>query len=348
MIREERISMKKVVGFGDFLLRLNPTGYLKFIQANQFEINYTGAEANVCVSLSVMGIETQFVTKLPRNDIAVAGEAMLKKFGVKTDHVVYGGERLGIFYLEKGASQRPSKVIYDRKYTSIATAKREDFDWETILKGAEYFHITGITPALGGELPLICEDACKEAKRQGVTVSCDLNYRKNLWTREQAKATMEKLLSYIDVLIANEEDVENVLGIKARDTDVTAGKLNYDSYIEVAKKLCETYGIKVVGTTLRSSISASDNDWAAMLYTNGKAYLSQTYHIHLVDRVGGGDSFAAGLLYGMVNGFEPQKIIEYAAAASCLKQTIEMDFNLTTADEIEHMISAGGTGRIQR
>ena len=340
--------MKKMVGFGDYMLRLNPEGYLRFLQADRFLVNYTGAEANVCVSLAMMGMDTDFVTRLPENDIAAAGVAQLRKFGVGTSHIAYGGERMGVFYVEKGASQRPSKVVYDRKYSSIAQCSYEDFDWEAIFAGASNFHMTGITPALSKTIPQVCIQACKKAKEMGLTISCDLNYRKNLWTEAEAKACMTQLMPYIDILVANEEDAEKVLGIKARDTDVTQGKLNRKGYVDVAEQICQTYGTKMVAVTLRRSISASDNEWSAMLYTGGQPYFSRQYMVHLVDRVGGGDSFTAGLLYGVMNGYGPQETIEYAAAASCLKQTMELDFNLSTADEVKRLVAGDGSGRVQR
>jgi len=340
--------MSKVIGFGDFIVRLSPPGYLRFSQANSFEVNYTGAEANVLASLSWMGVETEFVTRLPENDIAKSGVAMLRKLGVGTGHIVYGGERIGVFYAEKGASQRPSKIIYDRKYTSFATASDEDFDWDEIMEGASWFHFTGITPALGRNLQSICETACRAAKKRSLMISCDLNYRKNLWTPEEAKEAMIKLIPYVDVLIANEEDSEKVLGIKARDSNIVSGNLSREGYVEVAEKICKTYGVKAVGVTLRESISASDNIWSAMLFSDGRPYFSQKYKIHIVDRIGGGDSFAAGLIYGAEKGFDPKTQIEYAAAASCLKHTIEMDYNLAAADEILMLMKGDGSGRVQR
>lgn len=340
--------MKKVIGFGDYIMRLNPEGYLKFIQANKFEVFYTGAEANVCTSLSYMGMPTEFVTKLPDNMIAECALTTLKKFSVGIDHIAYGGERMGIFYLEKGASQRPSKIVYDRKNSAFCESKIGDYNWEEIMADAGHFHFTGITPALGGELPEICLEACKTAKRLGLTVSCDLNYRKNLWTRTEAKATMERLLTYVDVLIANEEDAADVLDIHAADTDIISGKLSREGYIDVARKISEKYNIGTVAITLRKSISASDNDWSALLYRDGKAYFSKEYHIHIVDRVGGGDSFGAGLIYAILNGFDEQKTIEYAAAASCLKQTIELDVNLSKPADILALMGGDGSGRVQR
>lgn len=340
--------MKKVVGFGDYLLRLNPMGYLKFLQSPNWEANFTGAEANVCVSLANMGAEAEFVTRIPDNEISRCGIAALNKYRVKTDNIPYGGDRIGIFYVEKGASQRPSKVIYDRMNSGVTTCKTEHFDWDKIFDGAGFFHFTGITPALGPGVAAVTLDACKMAKERGITVSCDLNYRKNLWTTAQAKATMEQLLEYVDVLIANEEDAEKVLEISAPDTDVTAGKLNKEGYISVAQQISEKYNIPTVAITLRQSISASDNNWSGMLYTNSTPYFSREYAVHLVDRVGGGDSFGAGLIYAMGHDFDPQKTIEYAVAASCLKQTMEWDVNLSTAKEIMALVDGDSSGRVQR
>lgn len=340
--------MKKVVGFGDYILRLSPEGYLKFIQADKFVTFYTGAEANVCTSLAYMGVPTQFVTKLPENAIAECALTTLRKFGVGTDHIAYGGERLGIFYAEKGASQRPSKIVYDRKNSSFSTSTVEDYNWKEILKDAGYFHFTGITPALGKNLAEVCLEACKVAKELGITISCDLNYRKNLWSRAEAKETMEKLLEYVDVLIANEEDAADVLDIHASNTDIISGKLDRDGYIEVADKISKKYNIGTVAITLRESISASDNDWSALLYRDEKAYFSKKYHIHIVDRVGGGDSFGAGLIYAMNSGFDAQQTIEFAAAASCLKQTIELDVNLSKPSDVLALVGGDGSGRVQR
>lgn len=340
--------MKKVIGFGDYILRLNPQGYHKFIQANSFEVFYTGAEANVCTSLSYMGIPTQFVTRLPDNMIAECALATLRKFSVGTDHIAVGGDRIGLFYLEKGASQRPSKIVYDRKNSAFCTSSSSDYNWDTILENAGHFHFTGITPALGGNLPEICLEACKTAKKLGLRISCDLNYRKNLWSRSEAKPVMETLLPYVDVLIANEEDAADVLGITASDTDIISGKLSKAGYVEVAKQISDTYGIETVAITLRKSISASDNDWSALLYQNGNAYFSKEYRIHIVDRVGGGDSFGAGLIYGLLNDFDQQSIIEYAVAASCLKQTIELDVNLSKPVDIIALMNGDGSGRVQR
>ncbi len=340
--------MKKVIGFGDYMLRLGPEGYLKFIQADRFVLNYTGAEGNVVTSLAYMGVPTELVTKLPENAIAECAEANLRKYRVGCEHIAHGGERIGIFYAEKGASQRPSGIVYDRKHSAFSTSEPEDYDWNEILDGAGYFHFTGITPALGGRLPKICLEACETAKKLGVTVSCDLNYRKNLWSREDAKKTMEELLGYVDILIANEEDAADVLGIRAADSDVISGKLSREGYVDVARQISEKYGIGKVAITLRKSISASDNDWSALLYAGGVPYFSKEYHIHIVDRVGGGDSFAAGLIYAVGNGFPPEECVEFAAAASCLKQTIELDVNLSKPSDILRLMNGDGSGRVQR
>ena len=338
----------KVVCFGEIMLRLAPEGYYRFVQAEKFGATFGGGEANVSVSLANYGVNAAYVTKVPDNDIAQACVNSLRKFGVDTTSIVRGGERLGIYYLEKGASQRPSKVIYDRAYSSIAMASRSDFDWDKILEGATWFHFTGITPALSDACAEICLDAVKAAKAKGITVSCDLNYRKKLWSKEKAKEVMTKLASYIDVCIANEEDASDVFGIKADDTDITTGKLSHEGYKSVAKKLVDTFGFKKVAITLRGSISANDNNWAAMLYDGKEYYQSKNYLIHIVDRVGGGDSFGAGLIYSLINNFEPQDAIEFAVAASCLKHTIEGDYNMVSVDEVLKLARGDGSGRVQR
>lgn len=338
----------KFVGFGEIMIRFNPDGYFKFPQVDHFSVNYTGAEANMAISLAYMGMETEFVTRLPAHEIADCAVRRLAMYGVQTHHIARGGERIGVYYLEKGASQRPSKIIYDRKHTAISEASRDDFDWDEILKGASWFHFTGITVALGPNLADICLDACRAARKHGVKVSCDLNYRKNLWTPEQAQKAMRPLMPYVNVLIGNEEDSDKVLGIKAEGSDIISGKLSRDGYVQVAKKLVDAYGFEAVGITMRGSISASVNEWSALLYTGGEVYDSAKYTIQLVDRVGGGDSFASGLIYGYLNNYEPQKILDFATAASCLKQSIELDFNLSTPEEVLALASGDGSGRVQR
>lgn len=340
--------MGKVVCFGEIMMRLNPEGYKRFVQASAFEASYAGGEANVAVSLANYGIPASYVTKVPAHEIGQCAVNELRRFGVDTESIVRGGPRLGIYFCEKGASQRGSKVIYDRAGSSIALAKREDFDWGKILEGADWFHFTGITPALGGELPEICLDALKMARARGIRVSCDLNYRKKLWSRERAGEVMAQLMPYVDVIIANEEDAADVFGIRAEGTDVNAGVINREGYISVARQLSERFGAKRVAITLRGSISASENDWAGMLYENGQAYFSRQYRIHIVDRVGGGDSFGGGLIYASLKDLDPQASIEFALAASCLKQSIELDFNHVSVEEVLALAGGNASGRVQR
>ncbi len=338
----------KVITFGEIMLRLAPEGYYRFVQADSFGATFGGGEANVSVSLANYGIDTAFVTKLPTHEIGQAAVNSLRKYGVDTSFIVRGGPRVGIYYLEKGASQRPSKVIYDRAGSSIMLAAKDDFDWDKIFEDVSWFHFTGITPALGDNVAEICLEACKKAKEKGITVSCDLNYRKKLWTKEKASQVMDKLCHYVDVCISNEEDANDVFGIKSESTDVTSGKLNKDGYKEVAKKLTDRFGFKKVAITLRTSISASENNWSGMLYEDGKAYFSKEYNMKIVDRVGGGDSFGGGLIYACLNDYEPQKTIEFAVAASCLKHSIEGDFNMVSVSEVQTLAGGDGSGRVQR
>lgn len=338
----------KVITFGELMLRLAPEGYYRFVQADKFGATYGGGEANVAVSLANYGVDVAFVSKIVKNPIGDAAVNSLRRFGVDTSLITRGGERLGIYFLEKGASQRPSKVVYDRAHSSISEATQEDFDWNKIFEGVDWFHFTGITPALGKNVADICLTAVKEAKKRNITISCDLNYRKKLWSKQEANETMSKLAEYIDVVIANEEDAADVFDIHASKSDVTKGELNRDGYIEVAKKLTDKFGFKKVAITLRESISANDNKWSGMLYVNGEAYFSRKYDVHIVDRVGGGDSFGGGLIYSLLNEFEPQKAIEFAVGASCLKHTIEGDYNLVSVDEVLSLIGGDASGRVQR
>jgi 2-dehydro-3-deoxygluconokinase len=340
--------MGKIVCFGELMGRLNPRGCLRIVQAHELELSFGGGEANVAVSLANFGETASYVTKMPKNDIAKSALRVLKGYDVDVSDIVFGGDRLGMYYVEKGASQRPSKVIYDRKHSAIAEAVKSDFDWKKIFTGADWFHFTGITPALSDALPEICLEACETAKKSGVTVSCDLNYRKNLWSRDKAGEVMGKLMKYVDLCIANEEDAEAVFGIKAENSDVSSGVINKAGYENVARQLRDKFTVNQVAITLRQSISASDNKWAGMLFTNNACYFSKEYLIHIVDRVGGGDAFGAALIYALRNGSEPQAAIEFAAAASCLKHTIEYDFNQVSADEVESVLKSGGSGRIQR
>ena len=338
----------KLVTFGEIMMRLNPAGYQRFVQADSFEATFGGGEANVAVSVANYGLDAAFVTKVPAHEIGQCAVNTLRHFGVDTSNMIRGGDRLGIYFVEKGASQRPSKVIYDRAHAAIAEAVPSDFNWKEIFKDVTWFHFTGITPALGGNLPEICLEACKTAKEMGVTVSCDLNFRKKLWSSEQAGETMGKLMPYVDVCISNEEDAKDVFGIAAPDTDLNTGKISHDGYISVAQQLTERFNFKKVAITLRGSLSASVNDWAGMLYSDGKASFSPTYRINIVDRVGGGDSFGGGLIYSLMSGYDDQKAINFAVAASCLKHTIEHDFNLVSVSEVENLAGGNASGRVQR
>ena len=339
---------KKVITFGEIMLRLAPEGYYRFVQADTFGATYGGGEANVAVSLANYGFDAKFVTKLPAHEIGQAAVNSLRKYGVDTSYITRGGDRVGIYFLEKGASQRPSKVIYDRAGSSIATATKEDFNWKEIFDGAEWFHFTGITTALNDEVAAICLEACKAAKENGVTISCDLNYRNKLWSKEKAGEVMGELCKYVDVCIANEEDAADVFGIHAANTDVTTGTVNHEGYKDVAKQLADRFGFSKVAITLRESISANDNNWSAMLYDGNDYFFSKKYKMHIVDRVGGGDSFGGGLIAASLNGFDSQATIEFAVAASCLKHSIEGDMNLVSMDEVLKLAGGDGSGRVQR
>ncbi|MEA5050284.1 MAG: sugar kinase [Oscillospiraceae bacterium] len=340
--------MSKVITFGEIMLRLEPENYLRFVQCDHYQALYGGGEANVAVSLANFGVDAAFVTKLPAHEIGQGAVNTLRRFGVDTRFITRGGDRVGIYFIEKGASQRASKVIYDRAHSAIADAVPGDFDWDAIFDGADWFHFTGITPALGGHLPEICEQACRAAKARGMKISCDLNYRKKLWTCDEARACMTKLVKFVDVCIANEEDAKDVFGIAAAQTDISAGKLSAEGYKSVAKQLADTFGFEKVAITLRGSISANDNVWAAMLY-NGSEYLfSKSYNVRIVDRVGGGDSFGAGLIYGIRAGKSDRDALEFAVAASCLKHSIEGDMNMVSAEEVEKLAQGDGSGRVQR
>ena len=342
--------MGKFITFGEIMFRLNPEGYLRLVQADKLEVSVAGGEANVSVSLANYGLDTAFVSKVPTHEIGDIVIRGLRTYGIDTKYILRGGRRLGIYYVEKGASQRPSKVIYDREGSAIAEAKPEEFDWDTIFDGAEWFHWTGITPALSDNMVETTLQALKKAKEKGVPVSCDLNYRKKLWSREKAGEVMAQLVPYVDVCIANEEDCADVFGIHAEGTDIESGKLDHQAYISVARQLAQKFGCKKVAITLRGSISASENDWAGMLYdaATDTASFSRTYNIKLVDRVGGGDSFGGGLIYALSQGYNDSDAINFAVAASCLKQTIEHDFNQVKVDEVLALMNGSGSGRVQR
>ena len=337
--------MGAVVCFGEVMMRLTPPGYLRIGQCDTLNMTFGGAEANVSVSLANYGMEARYVTRLPENPLTAAFEQQMRGFGVNVNYIAKGGDRMGIYFVEKGASMRPSKVIYDRKYSSISTAKPGDIDWDKVFDGAEWFHWTGITPALSDSAAALTLEACKAAKAKGITISCDLNYRKKLWTREKAKEVMSELVKYVDVMIANEEDSKDVFG-----TDIETGKLSEAGYRDLAKKLAGAFGAKKVAFTLRESFSANDNNWSALIYdaASDKAVRSRQYAIRIVDRVGGGDSFGGGLIYALMNGYGDEEAINFAAAASALKHTIEGDFNRVSVDEVRALMGGSASGRVQR
>lgn len=340
----------KVVSFGEIMLRLSPDGYYKLFQKPELNTSFCGAEANVAVALSNFGDEAEFVTALPDNDIGRAACRELMRYGVKTDNIVYTGDRLGIFFAEKGASQRPSKVIYDRKNSAIALADSSSFDWEKIFDGADWFHITGITPALSDSLAIISVDAVKAAKKAGLTVSCDINYRSKLWSAEKARPVMTEIMKYVDVCIGNEEDAEIVFGIKAGATDVTKGQLDTDGYKKSLQTVAETFGCKIVAYSQRKSYSASDNGWSGIIYDDEKkqVYTSVQYDIRITDRIGGGDAFASGLIYALHNNISSANAIETAAAAGCLDQTLEGDFCLFGINDVLGLAGGNSSGRVKR
>ncbi len=342
------MTQKKIVTFGEIMLRLAPYNYERISQAEKFQATYGGGEANVAVSLAHFGHDVAFVTRLPENPVGQAALNALRKFGVNTKYIDRGGDRVGIYFLEHGASIRPSKVTYDRAGSSVSQIEPGMFKWDEIFSGVNWFHITGITPALSKSCASVSLEAVKAAKKHNVMVSCDLNYRKKLWTRDEAKQTMSELVQYVDVIIANEEDAADVFGIEASSTDVTSGKLSEDHYKSVARQVMDISAAKMVAITLRESISASDNGWSAMLYDGDEFYQSKKYKIHLVDRVGGGDSFGAGLIHGLVQGWDKQKSLEYAVAASGMKQTIPGDMNLVTESEVLGVAGGDTSGRVQR
>ncbi|NMA72564.1 MAG: sugar kinase [Bacteroidales bacterium] len=337
----------KVVTFGEIMLRLAPKGYNRFFQDDILGATFGGGEANVAVSLANYGVDSYFVTKLPNHDIGEAAIRELNYYGVNTSNVARGGERVGIYFLEKGASQRPSKVIYDRKYSSISQAQFDDFNWISIFKDTDWFHFTGITPALSDDLALITLDALRIAKRMGVKVSCDLNYRTKLWSTKRANEVMTEFMQYVDVLIANEEDAENVFGIKSDLTNVSSGELNREGYVDVAKQLKEKFKFEKVAITLRESLNANENNWSALLYDE-QAFFSPVYNLNIVDRVGGGDSFCGGLIYALLQDFESEDAVNFAVAASALKHSVEGDFNRVSVVEVENLMNGDTTGRVQR
>ncbi len=338
----------KVITLGEIMLRLSTPGNSRFVQSDSFDVVYGGGEANVAVSLANYGHEAHFVTKLPKHEIGQSAINALRKFGVHTENIARGGDRVGIYFLETGASMRASKVIYDRADSSIATAKASDFDFDAIMQGADWFHWSGITPAISDDAAEITRLACEAAKRHNVTVSVDLNFRKKLWTTEKAQSIMKPLMAYVDVCIGNEEDAELCLGFKP-DANVEAGETSAEGYFEIFKQMKEEFGFKKVISTLRESFSASHNGWKALIYDGNEFYTSTRYDIEpIVDRVGGGDSFSAGVIHGLLTKPTQAEALEFAVAASALKHTIPGDFNLVSKDEVEALAQGDASGRVQR
>lgn len=337
-----------IVTFGEIMARLSPPGYQRLIQTKSFEMTFGGGEANVAVSLSQLGLPARFITVLPDNDLGRACRGELARYGVDVSYIEIAPGRMGLYFCEKGASQRPSKVVYDRAGSAVAQADPAVYDWNAIFDGAGWFHFTGITPAISDNAAKAVMQAVQAAKAAGVTVSCDLNYRKKLWSREKARRVMSQLMEYVDVLIANEEDAADVFDIHADATDITKGVIDLAGYQSVARQLCERFSFQKVAITLRESVSASRNNWSAMLYNGAECLHSKRYAIDIVDRVGGGDSFAAGLIYGLSAGMDDDGALEFAVAASCLKHTVEGDFNLVSRDEVLALASGDGSGRVQR
>lgn len=340
--------MAKVVTMGEIMLRLSTNGNSRFVQSDNFDVVYGGGEANVAVSLANYGHDAYFVTKLPAHEIGQCAVNSLRQMGVNTSFIARGGDRVGIYFLETGASMRPSKVIYDRAHSAISEATAEDFDFDAIFKDADWFHWTGITPALGKNARQVIEQALISAKKHGVTVSVDLNYRKKLWTSAEAQECMTKLMKYVDVCIGNEEDAEKCLGFKPGETDVTSGDLELDGYKDIFTKMKDKFGFKYIATSLRQSYSASDNGWSALAYDGKEFYRSKKYDIRIVDRVGGGDSFSGGFIHGLLKYGDYKKALEFAVAASALKHTIPGDFNLVSESEVETLMNGDASGRVQR
>ena len=340
--------MKKIVTMGEIMLRLSTPGNRRFVQSDVFDVVYGGGEANVAVSMANYGHEAYFVSKLPKHEIGQSAVNALRKYGVHTEYIARGGNRVGIYYLETGASMRPSKVIYDRAGSAIAEADLEDFDFDEIFRGKDWFHFSGITPAISQKSAELTKVACRKAKEHGLTVSCDLNFRKKLWTKEQAQAVMRPLMEYVDVCIGNEEDAEMCLGFKPKNTDITKGHLDVNAYKEIFKEMKELFNFSVVVSTLRESHSATHNSWSALMLHGDEFYQSKKYELNpIIDRVGGGDSFSGGIIHGLLTK-DPQGAIEFAVAASALKHTINGDFNLESVEEVEALAGGDASGRVQR
>ena len=340
--------MSKIVTLGEIMLRLSPKGNYRFVQSDSFQVIPGGGEANVAVSLANYGHASYFVSKLPTHEIGQIAVNGLRRYGVNTDYIVRGGDRVGLYYAETGASMRPSKVIYDRANSAIAEADPSDFNFDEIMEGADWFHWSGITPAISDKAAELTRLACEAAKRHHVTVSVDLNFRKKLWTSEKAIAVMRPLMKYVDVCIGNEEDAQLCLGFKP-DADVEGGKTDAEGYYGIFKGMMKEFGFKYVVSTLRESFSATHNGWKALIYDGKEFYQSKHYDINpIIDRVGGGDSFSGGLIHGMLTYKEQAKALEFAVAASALKHTIPGDFNVVSTSEVESLAGGNANGRVQR
>ncbi|MBZ4190232.1 sugar kinase [Niabella beijingensis] len=339
---------KKVVTLGEIMLRLSTPGFERFVQSDSFDVTYGGGEANVAVALSNYGLNGYFVSKVPDNAIGQAAINHLRRYGVNTDFVARGGDRLGIYFLETGASMRASQVIYDRAGAAIADADVNEFDFDKLLEGADWFHTTGITPALSDKAAALTEAALKAAKAKGITTSIDLNYRKKLWSKEKAREVMSELCKYVDVCIGNEEDAETTLGFKAKDTDITKGELNLEGYKDVIRQMKEKFNFKYIASSLRESYSASDNGWSALVSDGTDFYHTKKYNVRIVDRVGSGDSFASGLIYGLITGMSMADAAEFGVAASALKHTIPGDLNHATLSDVQGLMKGDASGRVQR
>lgn len=339
---------KKVVTLGEIMLRLTSPGFQRFVQSDSFDVTYGGGEANVAAAICNYGENGTFVSKVPDNPIGQSAINHLRRYGVDTQFVVRGGDRLGIYFLETGASARASQVVYDRAGAAIAEADVSEFDFDKILEGADWFHTTGITPALSDKAAALTLAALKAARAKGITTSIDLNYRKKLWSKDKARQVMTELCKYVDVCIGNEEDAETTLGFKSEGTDVTKGELNLDGYKSVFKQMKDKFGFKYIASTLRESHSASDNGWSALVYDGNEFYHTKEYEIRIVDRVGGGDSFASGFIYGLLTGMKLQDAADFGVAASALKHTIPGDLNHATLKEVKDLVKGDGSGRVQR
>jgi len=338
-----------VVLFGELMLGLRPPGVERLTQAASFEVRFSGGEANAGVSLVNYGHRAVVVSRVPASPLGEACVGYLRRFGLDTSGVAHGGERLGTYYVETGAAQRASTVVYDRLGSAFATSSASDYDWATLLDGAAWLHFTGTAPAVGDGVVQALLAGLQLARERGITVSCDLNYRAKLWSPSRAEEVMSRLAPFVDVLIGNEEDAEKVFGIKAAGSDVAAGRLVHDSYVAVARQLVDRFGFRRVATTLRESVSASHNRWAGLLYEEGQAYLSQQYEIApIIDRIGAGDSFSGALVHGLIEGWAAQDTIEFAAAASCLKHSVLGDFNLVSTAEVEALVAGDASGRVRR